>query len=223
MNRSHKTTAWNRKRRSDILPISSRSGVSFAFSSFCVALLVFLSPAHAQNIEQRIDRSQSRFHFEMSGDFINLSGKFNSYAGSILIDPRTKRPLVVKIQVDISNVSIARTGTLGSFDAFSPEAVFESLPDPKVTFLSKQILPLSGNTYLVKGVLRRGQKEWQQDLRASVAIPSAIQTIVIANLSGPVFGLADQLPFHINGSRDSGKLECRLVFVPPQNLQQTRH
>ncbi|MFN8391426.1 MAG: YceI family protein [Bdellovibrionota bacterium] len=211
-------------------PSNSSLSAHLAVAGRILTLLFFCTTpvaAFADTFEHQLDKSQSRCHFELKGNLIDLNGKFNAYNGVVSFDSTNRKPLQVALKADISDVTVARTDSLGSLEALSPEALFRAIPNPIVAFNSTSITPISSNLYQVNGVLRRGNKEWNASFRANFALQSAVRSMVSAKVSGPVLNFASQLPFKVANGNDEGMVDCQLTFVPAQSLSsqkpQTQH
>ena len=178
------------------------------------ALHLAAAAANAQTVQHQLDRSHSTVHFEINGNLLSLSGSFNSYSGSIAFDGPSPVPKSVRMKVDLSDVTIGQTKSLGSLNAFSPEAVFRAMPNPIVNFESSKITRVAQNKYRIDGTLTRGKKQWDAHVQASVNRASQNRSEVFVNLSGALMQFARELPiFALNGANDEGQLNAHLIFI----------
>lgn len=166
-------------------------------------------PAYAavKRITQELSSRDSKVHFSLASSFIQFSGKFNSYSGTLELD-NALTPSRLTVKLDASEVDLAPVEGLSSFN---PEALFRTLPNPVVTFVSSAITPTGKNRYAVTGTVRRGQRSWPAKFEATLLKKTAQASEFYFTTTGPLLDLGSQLPLPA-GTFDEASVECRLVF-----------
>ena len=172
-------------------------------------MLLLAASAEAQTVIQKLDPAASKFHFSVKGSMLELSGKFNKYTGSLTLDRSTLAPNSVWIKLDISDVNVA---PIENMPFLSPEAVFQSLPNPVAIFQSTKITPLGGNKYRAEGKITRGGKEWPGSFTAVLIKHTRQGSEAMITMSGSAADFISQVPLPTGGSKQQGTIEARLVF-----------
>jgi polyisoprenoid-binding protein YceI len=112
--------------------------------------IVLVSPAGAAVETYKIDSGHSQVGFAIRHLFSKVPGKFNTYEGTISVDPKDLSKSAVEVSIDTASIDTGnkdRDGHLASPD------FFDAAKFPKMTFRSTSVVPQGTNKATMKGEL----------------------------------------------------------------------
>lgn len=113
-----------------------------------LAPLFSAAPAAAEKATYKIDPAHSEASFQIRHLFTQVRGRFNTFSGTIEMDPDNLADSKVELTIDAASINTEndqRDGHLKSEDFFSVKKY------PEITFVSDSIEKTGESTYAVKG------------------------------------------------------------------------
>jgi polyisoprenoid-binding protein YceI len=115
-----------------------------------VGTLLLVSPAIATAETYKIDPNHSQVGFSIRHLFSKVPGKFNTYEGTISVDPKDLSKSVVEVSIDTASID---TGNKDRDSHLQSPDFFDAQKFPKMTFRSTSVVPQGTNKATMKGDL----------------------------------------------------------------------
>ena len=115
-----------------------------------VGTLLLVSPAIATAETYKIDPGHSQVGFSIRHFFSKVPGKFNTYEGTISVDPKDLSKSVVEVSIDTASID---TGNKDRDSHLQSPDFFDATKFPKMTFRSTSVVPQGTNKATMKGDL----------------------------------------------------------------------
>ncbi len=112
--------------------------------------LLLVSQASAAVETYKIDPAHSQVGFAVRHFFSKVPGKFNTYEGTISVDPQDLSKSVVEVSIDTASID---TGNKDRDSHLQSPDFFDAQKFPKMTFKSTSITPQGTNKATMKGDL----------------------------------------------------------------------
>jgi len=115
---------------------------------FLLLILVGAGSSGAAANEWKLDLSHSNVLFDVRHIYSSVGGRFPDFTGKVFFDPAQPEKSSCEFVVKVDSIDTAngkRDNHLRADDFFAAKS------HPKMTFKSKTVKPLSGNTYLLTG------------------------------------------------------------------------
>lgn len=196
----------------------------FKFLFFLAVLFTFvhgvifnLPSVKAESSKQTLDRSKSRVSFSLSGGLLEVAGEFQSYSGEIQLDESGRNISEISLRLNLAQVELEPVDKLGGL-GINPEVLFQSIPDPVLSFKSSAIKSLGQNQFLVRGKLKRGQKEWESEFKIRLTSLDGRGAEFKLKRTETLKGVARELPPQLALIAQEGSLDCRLSFAASKVL-----
>jgi polyisoprenoid-binding protein YceI len=112
--------------------------------------LLLVSQTGAAVETYKIDPGHSQVGFSIRHFFSKIPGKFNTYEGTIALDPQDLSKSVVEVSIDTASID---TGNKDRDSHLQSPDFFDAQKFPKMTFKSTSIVPQGTNKATMKGDL----------------------------------------------------------------------
>ena len=161
---------------------------------------------HAEQVQQRLERSASKVNFSATSGFLTSSGTLTDYSAELTVDPL--RPTNSHLVLTVNPTSFSLNGA-SEQQVLLFRTLVASLHQGPLRFESSQVTKVSDKSLSIRGVTRSGAQSYQLSVPVKIVELSAKRSRFTGVLRSDDGDSAK--PFAVQSL--SGEVQFDLVFI----------